>query len=1108
VAAQEVRVSFGDNDAGGGWNNVAAEQLNGGVAVALTDVTGDLSGIQLHGFGHLDASWNAYDPKDFGLGNSGIWNGGVSKGPFTSDAAQEYVLFESAGAGEFFLALSGLELGRRYRVDVLGATEQVELGSQAHVVVSGFDPSVSVKPDRDSNGTPHLANLGGQGEINTLTQGWQSANWLIWDGVVPGVDGLLPTFGLPGDGGDVLLLAFAHRSGFPVTTGSSAAINALRIVAAALESQTIAFEGLAERRVGDGAFELGAVASSGLPVSYTSSDPGVASVSGSVVTIVGVGTTVITASQAGDGTYGAAADVSRELVVLPAVEETEFRPMVAVGSSHSLILKGDGTLWAFGDNGFGQLGDGTLEDRDVPVQVAEGVIHVAAQGDRSVWVQEDGSAWGCGNNDVGQLGIPNLVDNADDDFFAVPVQLMTGVAEVACHAWFNAYLTSEGAVWMSTAPENWTRAERQVPYLLVESGIEEISCSETHLLMVEREGGVMVLGYQIGYAEGTDHYSEVPLPVGIDGVVSGAAGQGYCLFVKSDGTAWGVGANSYGELGAGTTVDAPVPLQVMEGVRAVFAAAQGSRSFFLKLDGSVEVSGSANSWGADGAHLDQELAGMVKPVFLDSVEFVAPGVLHSLFMRADGSVWAAGDNMHGELGYGYANRLGTTAGVAEESREPVPVYFPTGQIRVGSLAAGPSHYLFVTPDGEAWGSGENGEGQLGDGGNATRRIPAYLMGGVSKVSAGYNYSLLLKYDGSLWATGNGVGGQLGTGTEDDIFEAVQVASGVKDMFAGYRYSLVLMEDGNLWVTTNTSELRWVADGVKGMSGNAHPLSGSFVQSWFGQDTHVVMVKEDQTLWGLGDNKYGQLGELQETDFYPEPRFLGVTGVEAVSAGQRFTMFLKADGSVWSLGQNKYGQLGSGVDVNTSIVRVPTQVFTGVRAISSGRNHTLVLARDGSLWGVGGGELNSMALGLGKGGGSSTPIMILSGGVERIAAGNGGGVFARNDGSVWGLGRAVEYTTEYSDGRSANNAVPSYIPLNFGILSSPVPELQLDLAAGGDLELTWPAGYVGWRLEVSDRLGDEAVWMPVGGVFDNQGLGEQAVLPADAAGKFYRVVPVE
>ncbi len=92
VAAQEVRVSFGDNDVGGGWNNVAAEQLNSGVAVVLKDVTGDLSGIQLHGFGHLDASWNAYDPKDFGLGNSGIWNGGVSKGPFTSDAAQEYVL--------------------------------------------------------------------------------------------------------------------------------------------------------------------------------------------------------------------------------------------------------------------------------------------------------------------------------------------------------------------------------------------------------------------------------------------------------------------------------------------------------------------------------------------------------------------------------------------------------------------------------------------------------------------------------------------------------------------------------------------------------------------------------------------------------------------------------------------------------------------------------------------------------------------------------------------------------------------------------------------------------------------------------------------------------
>jgi hypothetical protein len=79
--------------------------------------------------------------------------------------------------------------------------------------------------------------------------------------------------------------------------------------------QTITFDALSEKTVGDAAFELTATASSGLAVSYTSSDETVATVSGTTVTIVGAGTTTITASQAGDATYNAAVDVTQSLTV-------------------------------------------------------------------------------------------------------------------------------------------------------------------------------------------------------------------------------------------------------------------------------------------------------------------------------------------------------------------------------------------------------------------------------------------------------------------------------------------------------------------------------------------------------------------------------------------------------------------------------------------------------------------------------------------------------------------------------------------------------------------------------------------------------------------------
>lgn len=80
-------------------------------------------------------------------------------------------------------------------------------------------------------------------------------------------------------------------------------------------AQTISFDALAEKTVGNVAFDLNATASSGLAVTYTSSDTNVATITGNTVTIIGVGTTTITASQAGDGNFNAAPEVAQTLTV-------------------------------------------------------------------------------------------------------------------------------------------------------------------------------------------------------------------------------------------------------------------------------------------------------------------------------------------------------------------------------------------------------------------------------------------------------------------------------------------------------------------------------------------------------------------------------------------------------------------------------------------------------------------------------------------------------------------------------------------------------------------------------------------------------------------------
>src|ERR1035437_9573885 len=162
--------------------------------------------------------------------------------------------------------------------------------------------------------------------------------------------------------------------------------------------------GLPAKRVDDAPFGLSATASSGLPVSYTSSDPGVATVSSNTVTITGFGYTIITASQAGNATYLPAASVSQTLHVAMAgtvvawgrnVEGQTTVPAglsgvvtaIAASYSHTVVLKSDGTVVAWGSNSSGQT--------NVPAGLS-GVTAIAAGSFHTVALKTNGTvvAWG------------------------------------------------------------------------------------------------------------------------------------------------------------------------------------------------------------------------------------------------------------------------------------------------------------------------------------------------------------------------------------------------------------------------------------------------------------------------------------------------------------------------------------------------------------------------------------------------------------------------------------------------------------------------------------------------------------------------------------------
>ncbi|HEV3292287.1 MAG TPA: hypothetical protein VG123_25200, partial [Streptosporangiaceae bacterium] len=113
---------------------------------------------------------------------------------------------------------------------------------------------------------------------------------------------------------------------------------------------------------------------------------------------------------------------------------------------HGLEARADGTVWAWGDNRFGQLGDGTTTTRLAPVQVTglTGVTQVAASCDHSLALRSDGTVWAWGGNGAGELGRGTVTDH---EVTAAPVIGLTGVTKIAAGCEFSLALRSDGTLW-------------------------------------------------------------------------------------------------------------------------------------------------------------------------------------------------------------------------------------------------------------------------------------------------------------------------------------------------------------------------------------------------------------------------------------------------------------------------------------------------------------------------------------------------------------------------------------------------------------------------------------------------------------------------------------
>ena len=639
---------------------------------------------------------------------------------------------------------------------------------------------------------------------------------------------------------------------------------------------------------------------------------------------------------------------------------------VTAGLESGYGLRNDGRIFSWGDNTYGQLGDGTTTGKSTPglVQGVHEFNYIAAGWYHILGIKTNGELYSWGRGTTGQLGTGTAPITESSPVSVLGGHEFTKIDAGECH---SIGLKADGTIWTWGCDDSGQLGGYQPIVGGIGAGAQgfggAIDINTGYLWM----WGLNLSG-QLG-TNNTTNYSSPRTVVGPQGwgfyepirelgtrpcdIPGNCGGIGQfsdnlSWAMKTDGSTWMWGDQNYGQLGVGGgyTTNYSSPRSVLGSGNNKFwsvysTGGSPASTYYLAADGSLWVAGYTGYIGAGTT----APASINSPVDIESYIFdVRPSdpfvgnvwkwlsaAVFGGFVGTGSRVFAWGSNSNCKLCLGNCTSTGSP-----QSISGIWVHGCHGE----------DNSMLIDPSGNVWGCGEISGGRAGLGPGVTRKsTPAPVVGAphsAIKVACGQNsqYFGFLRADGSLWMWGENNDGELGVGdTVSRTAPTSVLGSGVSYSFVdfvlgGESGTIAIDTEGQVWgwgqwghVGDNTTSNRNVP--TRTSLGQITPITFASSPRQVTTDTlfadiaagdnHNLAIDENDFVWAWGDNAGGQLG-LGDTINRSTPTMVSLPTATSwidIAAGTQYSMAMRSNQDIWAWGDNTCGKLGDGTTTDKS-----------------------------------------------------------------------------------------------------------------------------------------------------------------------------------------------